>query len=249
MVLWFLRLLRLISGWLDLALYTLFLLVLAALPKPLVKPIFPALFHAWCRTFVRALRVELRLFQQHGKPLPKQYILIANHPSAFEDVGIPALFPVRSLAKEEVRDWWFVGRIAEAADTLFVKRESADSRQAAQQALIDAVKSGSNIALYPEGGCKGRRIAPRFFNGAFVTAKSTSVPLLPVFLHYEAQEAFEWGPNEHLLQKMWRIMNAPNPRANCYVFDPINPDDFPTADALKAHVHALYLNYQKRFLE
>jgi 1-acyl-sn-glycerol-3-phosphate acyltransferase len=248
MLLWIARIFRLLVGWLDLALFTLFMMGLALLPKALIRKVFPPLFHAWCRTFVRALGVELRLFQQHVGPLPSQYILISNHPSAFEDIGIPALFPVRSLAKEEVRDWWFVGRIAQAAGTLFVQRESPDSRHAAQQALIEAVQGGSCLALYPEGGCKGRRIAPRFFGGAFVTAKATGVPLLPVFLHYEAQEAFEWA-DQHLLVKLWEIMTAPNPRANCYVFDPIDPSGFDSPESMKAHVHALYLDYQKRFLE
>ncbi len=248
MLLWIARTVRLIVGWLDLALFTLCLLGLALLPEFLTRRLFPRLFRAWCRTFVRALRVELRLFQQHERPLPSQYILVSNHPSAFEDIGIPALFPVRSLAKEEVRDWWFVGRIAQAAGTLFVKRESPDSRQAAQLALIDAVKAGACIALYPEGGCKGRRIAPRFFGGAFVTAKATGVPLLPVFLHYEAQEAFEWA-DQHLLRKLWQIMTSPNPRANCYVFDPIDPGHFDSVDSLRDFVHDQYLGYQKRFLE
>lgn len=248
MLLWIARIIRRIVGWLDLALFTLLLLVLSLLPKALTRRLFPPLFHAWCRTFVRALGVELRLFQQHEHPLPSQYILVSNHPSAFEDIGIPALFPVRSLAKEEVRDWWFVGRIAQAAGTLFVKREAPDSRQAAQQALIDAVKGGDCIALYPEGGCKGRRIAPRFFGGAFVTSQATGVPLLPVFLHYEAQEAFEWA-DQHLLVKLWQIMTAPNPRANCYVFDPIDPARFDSVDSMRAYVHDLYLGYQKRFLE
>ncbi|MDE3032778.1 MAG: 1-acyl-sn-glycerol-3-phosphate acyltransferase [Acidobacteriota bacterium] len=248
MLLWIARTVRLIVGWVDLALFTLFLLGLALLPEFLTRRLFPRLFRAWCRTFVRALRVELRLFQQHERPLPSQYILVSNHPSAFEDIGIPALFPVRSLAKEEVRDWWFVGRIAQAAGTLFVKRESPDSRQAAQQALIDAVKAGACIALYPEGGCKGRRIAPRFFGGAFVASKATGVPLLPVFLHYEAQESFEWA-DQHLLMKLWQIMTSPNPRANFYVFDPIDPGGFDSVDSLRDFVHNQYLGYQKRFLE
>ncbi len=42
----------------------------------------------------------------------------------FEDIGIPAVFPVHSLAKIEVRDWWLVGRISVASGSLYVERES-----------------------------------------------------------------------------------------------------------------------------
>ena len=70
------------------------------------------LFGAWCRAFVRALGVDLRLHQKNRKRLPARYILIANHPSAFEDIGIPALFDVVSLAKVQVADWFVVGASA-----------------------------------------------------------------------------------------------------------------------------------------
>ncbi len=247
-MLWLGKWLKILVAWLDLAILTLWMLLLALLPPSWVKGFYPVWFHRWCRCFVRALNVDLRLYQQHKAPLPDHYVLIANHPSAFEDVGIPALFPVRSLAKMEVKDWWLVGRIAVAAGTLFVQRESSESRKAAQQALIDVVRAGANICIYPEGGCKGRRVAPRFFNGPFVASFETGVPILPVFLHYEAQQAFEWGPGEHLLQKMWRILTSPNNRANCYVFDPINPTHFSSAEAMKEHAHRLYMEWQKRYL-
>lgn len=232
----------------DFLLFTPLLLALALLPKPWLTRVYPPLFHAWCRAFVRALGVELRLHQHYRASLPSRYVLIANHPSAFEDIGIPALFPVRSLAKIEVADWWFVGRVAVAADTLFVKRESSESRKAATQALIDAARHGRCIALYPEGGCKDRRLSGRFFNGAFIASFESGVPILPVFLHYQAQEAFAWG-DQHLLTKLWELATAPNPRADYHVFEPIDPANFSSAEAMKEHCYRLYQGWQKRFLE
>ncbi|QLI80729.1 1-acyl-sn-glycerol-3-phosphate acyltransferase [Chitinibacter fontanus] len=175
--------------------------------------------------------------------------MIANHPSALEDVGIPAFFAVRSLAKHEVANWFLVGKIAKAAGTLFVERESKASRQAAQQALIDAVNAGHNIALYPEGGCKGRRIAPRFLFGAFATSLATGVPILPVFLHHEAQAEFEWQAGEHLLHKIWRIASSPNRVVHYHIFNPISPADYPDKETYTAAVYALYLQWQQRFLD
>ena len=92
----------------DFIALTALLWLLAWLPWPGRHPV-ARLFPAWCRAFVRALDVDLRLHQKHRKHLPKRYILIANHPSAFEDIGIPALFDVVSLAKMQVQDWFIVG--------------------------------------------------------------------------------------------------------------------------------------------
>ena len=105
-----------IIAWVELTIFTLVLYLLSYLP-PVLRPFYFSLFRLWCRSFTRALGVVLRLHQKNTRVLPERYILIANHPSAFEDIGIPALFPVHSLAKAEVRDWWLVGRISTASGT------------------------------------------------------------------------------------------------------------------------------------
>ena len=89
-----------ITCWVELTLFTLVLYLLSWLPAAL-RPFYYHLFRVWCRSFIRALGVNLRLHQKNVHPLPAHYILIANHPAAFEDIGIPALFPVYSLAKIE----------------------------------------------------------------------------------------------------------------------------------------------------
>ncbi|UXY17105.1 1-acyl-sn-glycerol-3-phosphate acyltransferase [Chitiniphilus purpureus] len=248
-MLWLAARLRDLVAWLDLALFTLLMLVLSWLPLHWLSGWYPRLFRSWCRVFARALRVQLRLHQHQTRRLPPRYILIANHPSAFEDIGIPALFPVTSLAKAEVRRWWLVGRIAAAAGTLFVTRENKDSRQAAQGALIAAVHAGHNVALYPEGGCKGRRLWEKFLYGAFTVSLETGIPIVPVFLHYEAQEAFEWADGETLLQKMWHILTAPNHVANYHVFDAFDPGQFAGRDHYAAHAHACFVAWQQRYLQ
>jgi 1-acyl-sn-glycerol-3-phosphate acyltransferase len=232
----------------ELAIFTLFLYLLSFLPRVLC-PVYFALFRFWCRSFVRALGVELRLHQKNIRALPKHYILIANHTSAFEDIGIPALFPVHSLAKIEVRDWWLVGRISTASGTLYVHRESRDSRNAAASQIEETLRQGKNIALYPEGGCKGRRIFESFRYGAFDISMRTGIPILPVFLHYESQDDFEWRSPQTLLHKLWHMMSTQNNRANYYVYDAIDPAGFSDKDNYADFIHNKYLEWQSRYLD
>lgn len=242
------RSLRMLIYWLDLVLFTLVMYVLALFPRDWIRGFYPRLFWAWSRAFVRALGIDLCLHQKNARPLPEHYILVANHPSAFEDVGIPALFDVYSLAKAEVRDWWIVGRISVAAGTLYVTREDRASRKAAYAGIIDAVRSGRNVSVYPEGGCKGRRIFESFRYGPFDISMQTGVPILPVFLHYEAQEDFEWQ-DQTLLEKIRDFLSTRNSRANYYVFDAIDPAGFDSKEAFTEHVHGLYLRWQAKYLE
>ena len=239
----------LIWSWLELSLFTLLLYALSWLPVTLTGAWYHYLFRIWCSFFVRALGVDLKLHEKNLNPPPEQFILIANHPSAFEDVGIPSLFNVYPLAKLELRSWFLVGRINMAAGTLFVKREDSESRHQALEQLFSVLNRGQNVALFPEGGCKGRRIHSRFQTGAFDLSLKTGIPLLPVFLHYEAQETFEWRAPQTLIHKIWHFMTSQNDQANFYVYDAIQPGEFDDKQAYAEHVRQLYLHWQKRYLE
>jgi 1-acyl-sn-glycerol-3-phosphate acyltransferase len=243
-----LRLLRKIVGWIDFTLFTLLMYLLSWLPWSGKHPV-ARLFNAWCRAFVRALDVDLRVHQKNRKRLPKRFILIANHPSAFEDIGIPAVFEVVSLAKLQVKDWFVVGRISKAAGTLFVDRDDPDSRHHAIDAMVDAVNAGQNIALYPEGGCKGRRLYSEFKSGAFEVSIRTGIPILPVFLHYEAQDDFEWQPPYTLPQKIVHMATAINNRANYYVYDVLDPKDYADKYAMKTAAYDLYVRCNAQYLD
>lgn len=243
-----LRSIRKLIGWVDFILLTVFVYLLAWLPWPGTHPV-ARLFHVWCRAFVRALDVDLRLHQKNRKRLPARFIIIANHPSAFEDIGIPALFNVVSLAKLQVQDWYIAGRIAKAGGTLFVDRDDPDSRDNAIDAMVTTVSAGQNIALYPEGGCKGRQLFKEFKSGAFEVSIRTGVPILPVFIHYEAQDDFEWQPPYTLPDKIRHIMTAVNNRANYYVYDVLDPKDFADKYAMKAAAYALFARCNSQFLE
>jgi len=243
------RCLWLLWCWFELSVFTLVLYLLSWFPKAFIGRWYHQLSRSWCRFLIRALGVDLRLFQNNKNPLPKQFILIANHPSALEDFAIPSLFDIFPLAKEGVRNWYFIGRMSEKAETIYVKRDNSESRHAALESLYVAVEAGKNISIFPEGGCFGRRIHSRFQTGAFDISIQTGIPILPVFLHYEAQEVFEWHAPHTLLDKLWHFMTAKNNRANYYVFDAISPEEFSDKAEYAECVRQQYLRWQTRYLE
>src|SRR4029078_6761546 len=98
-----LRLIRKIAGWVDFILLCALVYLLVWLPWPGGHRV-AVLFPSWCRAFARGRDVDIRVRQKHRKHLPQRYILIANHPSAFEDIAIPAAFDVVSLAKTQMQD-------------------------------------------------------------------------------------------------------------------------------------------------
>ncbi len=239
---------KLLCIWIDLILLSLLVYLASWLPYTIRQWFFPILFRGWCGALVRGFRKQLFIHQKYQGRLPKQFIAIANHPSCFEDFGMPYLFPkARFLSKKEVSNWWIAGRVARAMGVLFVDREDRDSRRQAVQKLLEALQAGMSVALFPEGGCKGRKIHLPFLYGAFDVSLQSSVPIVPVFIHYEAQEDFEWG-DQHLLLKIKEILLSRNPRTNYYIYDPIDPKQFEDKDAFCQYVQNLYLHWQDRYL-
>ena len=234
--------------WLLLIFLSIILYALSHLPRAFSGRYYHFLARFWCRLLVKALDVDLNLIHKNIQPLPEQFILIANHPSALEDFAVPALFDIYPLAKAGVRDWFVLGRISDYAGAIYVARSSASSRQAAKEALSEAVRSGKNIVIFPEGGCKGARIFEKFHTGAFEISLQTGIPILPVFLQYIDQQAFVWK-DESLLKKLWQIFKSDNNQVNYYVFDAIRPDGFNDRESFAEHAHSLYLRWQNEYMD
>lgn len=230
-------------------LLTLLFYAVSFIPLQKIGLNFRPLFRLWSVVFSHALGVNIKLHQHNKEKLPKHFIMIANHPSAFEDIGLPALFDVISLAKIEVSNWWILGRISDASGSLYVDRKSKKSRSNALRTIIKKVNEGYNVALYPEGGCKDKRIAQRFLFGAFEASLKTGVPIIPVFIHYEAQDDFYWGPKVPLVKKLWQIFTASNHTANFHVFDAFQPQEYADKQTYNQTVYDQYLIWQKQYLD
>lgn len=243
------RLFSMVFYCLIIIVFTLFLYLSSYLPHFLTDKFYRPMARLWCRLFIKALGVDLRLYHKNKKPLPDHYILIGNHPSSMEDFGIPSLFDIHPLAKQGVQKWFFIGRIAERAGTIFFDRKDPDSRRSAVGAMVKAVNSRKNIVLFPEGGCRGKRIYDHFKTGAFDVSLQTGAPVVPVFLHYEAQDNFVWLDPDTLIDNMWNIMKTSNNRVNYYVYDALDPADFDDKIEYANYTHSLYLEWQKRYLD
>lgn len=242
------RLLRICIYSIALLIFTLVLYFSSYLPNTITRIFYHRLTRFWCFIFVRALGVDLRLIHKNTKPLPEHYILIANHPSSLEDFGVASLFNIFPLAKKGVRNWLFIGRISERAGTIFFDRKDKGSRRSAIGTMTAALNDGKNVVLFPEGGCLGKRIYKLFHTGAFDVAMRTGLPIIPLFLHYEDQDAFAWL-DESLLSNFWSIMTAKSNRANYYVYDAIDPSGYTDKFEFANDVHALYLDRQKVHLD
>lgn len=239
------KILRFIFCLLDVIIITSITFVCAFLPKSINKYFIRRLFRLVCSSFIHLIGRSPHIHEKFQSKLPKQYILISNHPSGYDILLLNAIFPVFPLAKDDVRKWFLLGKIAESAGTIFVKRGDKGSRHASKEACREATKQGKNVLIYPEGGCFGKHLRP-FKYGAFEISMDTNIPILPVYLQYEAENCFEWG-DYGLVRHLLNLIKAVNKNAHCYVFNPIYPDGFENAQEYAQYVQKLYAKWEAKY--
>ena len=110
------------------------------------------------------------------------YVVTTNHASYLDSILLTAALPpvATFVAKGEFRRRWLVRRLFAANGTRFVERSEAARGVEDVRELIDAVRAGEVLVMFPEGTfVRAAGLLP-FHLGAFVVAAETGTPVVPV---------------------------------------------------------------------
>ncbi|MDX9846286.1 MAG: lysophospholipid acyltransferase family protein [Tenuifilaceae bacterium] len=138
-----------------------------------------ALFYIWVNPFWR-IKFEGRENVRKGQA----YIIVSNHQSAFDIVLLYRLWMhFKWVAKREIFRIPFIGWNLWLNRHIVIDRASV---RGAKKMLIEAqkhLKMGSSVLIFPEGTRSIDGAIKRFKDGAFVLAKKTNIPILPVVIN------------------------------------------------------------------
>ena len=108
-------------------------------------------------------------------------VLVANHSSYLDSVVLAAALPrdVRFVVNHLAATRPFVGLIIRKSKHLVVDRRSQRSRSACARAMMEALRDGTSLLLFPEGRRSGGKMLP-FQAGAFRAAVKARRPVIPL---------------------------------------------------------------------
>ncbi len=110
-------------------------------------------------------------------------VFFGNHQSTMIDILILARVLEHGftfVAKAEVRDMPVIGAMFDLADVAFVDRADREKALSALQPAVEKLRSGTSIAIAPEGT---RSLSPKigtFKKGGFHLARDARVPIVPM---------------------------------------------------------------------
>jgi 1-acyl-sn-glycerol-3-phosphate acyltransferase len=176
----------------------------------------------WSGALVRRFGLRIRSF---GTPLPGAVLYVANHISWLDIELMHSQRPVSFVAKSEIARWPFVGWLAARAGTIFHRRGSTDSLSSVMATVVERLRSGTPVGVFPEGGSGHGDGVGTFHARIFQTALDADVPVQPVALRYgrdgRQDPSVPFGRNEGFLPNFIRVLGNPPMDAEIHFLDPV----------------------------
>ncbi|HYG07524.1 MAG TPA: lysophospholipid acyltransferase family protein [Stenotrophomonas sp.] len=180
----------------------------------------------WQGNLMRVFGFRLRRI---GTPLAGPTLFVANH-VGWVDISILHSQRVMGfVAKREIAGWPLVGWMAARGQTIFHQRGSTESLGGVLQLMVERLRGGKSVGVFPEGRTRGGQEVGPFHARIFQAAVEAGVPVQPVALRYgergNAQTVVAFGPRESFAANLVRLLGEPSRLAEVHFLEPIAVHD------------------------
>ncbi|HET6587419.1 MAG TPA: lysophospholipid acyltransferase family protein [Oleiagrimonas sp.] len=145
------------------------------------EPLAHRLTRWWSKGLMRIFGFRTR---QVGQPLPDAAMFVCNHVTWLDIELVHSQRAASFVAKAEIARWPVVGWLAACGGTIFHKRGSNHSLSAVMQVMVERMRAGRSVAVFPEGGTSHNGELRVFHARIFQAALDAEVPVQPVALRY-----------------------------------------------------------------
>ncbi|MBZ0096835.1 MAG: 1-acyl-sn-glycerol-3-phosphate acyltransferase [Sulfuricella sp.] len=199
----------------------------AALLLPLVgRARRTELIRRWSAGVLAILNVRLSVRGEVPDVSAADVMFVANHISWLDIYLLGAVCPVRFVAKAEVRAWPVIGWLAEKIGTLFIERTRRHDTARAGREVVDALRQGDCVAVFPEGTTSNGTLLRPFHASLLQSAIDSGARLWPVAIRYQHRDGTAnlspaYVDNMSFADSLFRILDEPELEAEITYLEPL----------------------------
>jgi lyso-ornithine lipid O-acyltransferase len=186
------------------------------------EPFAHRMIRAWSAALMRIFGLRA---VRVGTPLHDPVLFVANHTSWIDIELLHSQRAACFVAKAEIAHWPLVGWLAASGGTIFHRRGSNHSLAAVMQAMVERLRSGRSVAVFPEGGTGHDGVLKVFHARIFQTALDAGVPVQPVALRFvrDGRRVIDVGfrDGENFMGNLWRMLGEPPLDAEVHFLAPV----------------------------
>lgn len=163
--------------------------------------VLPRVFHRLGCIFL-GLRVTVVGHPATGRPT----LLVSNHISWTDIIAVGSVADVTFVAKREVRDWFFVGMMANLQKTIYVDRTKRSDAKRTSREMGSHMAAGNAVLLFAEGQSDiGTHVLPfrsaliGAAQHAMIDAGAKDVLIQPLTIAYTKLQGLPVSRNERSL--------------------------------------------------
>jgi lyso-ornithine lipid O-acyltransferase len=163
-------------------------------------------------------KFEIEIVQKNMCETTRQLILVGNHISFLDIIVLVAIHPeVVFLAKKEIASWPIIGAGAKRIGTIFVNRNSAESRAKAKASIKSVFQNKfkeTHIAGFPSGTTTLYEEKP-WKRGLFEIAQYCQVEIQPFRIRYAPLRECAYIDEDSLVKSLMLLFKTKNKKVFC----------------------------------
>ena len=167
--------------------------------------------------------------------LNKSNLFISNHLSYLDIPILGSKYPLRFVAKSEVKSWPLFGFLAKKGRAIFIKRNKTDSFNQKNK-ILDILISGEKVFIFPEGTTSDGNRVLEFKSSSFSSVENQDFIIQPIVILYSdlngipinrwLRPMIAWYGDMDLQPHLYKLVGLMSIKAKLIYLKPINTNKF-----------------------
>ena len=184
----------------------------------------------WSADLLHIFNVRIDITSNDPLHKLRHGLIVTNHISWLDVFVLNAVVPMRFVAKSEVRRWPVMGWLCARAQTLFLERGKARSAARMNVQLVELLKRGECLAIFPEGTTTDGSSVAHFHSSLLQPAIDAGSLVHPVAIRYQEKggthsTAAAYIDDLSFGSSMWNILTEPELHVRLIATPPLQAQD------------------------